>query len=239
MKSGSDAPSGKNFNQISIDLLRVTATGRWFTESVALDRPGTCTRISFAASTPSARVFVPEFSDALSRYLPESFDGGRMTDDGAFIDLPGLCLAGIDVNAEAAALGTQKVRVCFREALGALQSLLLPVHRSENASNARLDDAAGAALLNILHPCLDIVRCDISSLRSEASARVLSDWLTQLQEKRHDLEFFSTMLTRYLTRIAAPAPLTVAAPEAANRAAEPRAVPPVARNGADRAAGLR
>ncbi|WP_074254536.1 hypothetical protein [Vannielia litorea] len=196
---------GENSSQIAISLFRDTTTNQWFVERVEFNLGATRTRTSFTVPQPLGQAFTAEFLEQLQPLLPTSHDRGLLADSQAHVAIAHLSLAGIRVAAQAAFDGIQKVWVRFQRAFGSVQAMLLPRHRTEQAAENALHYVAATALLDLLLPCLDMLRLDLpASAAPDLAAERVSARLGTLQAKKHDLEFYVGLLTRYIARSPAP-----------------------------------
>ncbi|MFY0635276.1 MAG: hypothetical protein JXQ91_15800 [Vannielia sp.] len=180
-------------------MFRDTQTNQWFVERVEFNLHATRMRTTFNVAQPLAQAFTPEFLAELMPHLPTSHDRGLLADSQLHVAIAHLSLVGIRVAAQTVFDGIQKVLVRFQRAFGSVQAMLLPRHRTEHAAENALHYVAATALLDLLLPCLDMLRLDASVAKSdgEAGARVAAR-LQALQGKKHDLEFYVGLLTRYL-----------------------------------------
>ena len=203
MWTGEQDETSENSNQLAICMYRDTQTNQWFVERVEFNLPGSRTRTTFNVPQPLRQAFSDEFVAELTPLLPSSHDRGLLADGQINIALSHLSLIGVRVAAQAAFNGIQKVWVRFQRAFGAVQDLLQPQHCTERATVNGLHYVAASTLLDLVLPCLDILRLDgLDPEDREATGRVAAR-LTALQDKKHDLEFYAGLLTRFL---AAPEP---------------------------------
>ncbi|QDC08734.1 hypothetical protein FHY55_05545 [Oceanicola sp. D3] len=200
MVTGNGFEDGENFSQIAISLFRDTQTGEWFAERVEFNLPGSRTRTSFNVPQPLKQAFTPGFVAELMPFLPTSHERGLLADGEVNIAISHLSLVGVRVATQAVFNGIQKVWVRFQRAFGAVQAMLQPQHRTERAAETALHYVAASALLDLVLPCLDMLRLDGAATDSKEGAERVAARLATLQGKKHDLEFYTGLLTRYLAQ---------------------------------------
>ncbi len=187
-------------NQIAIALFRDTGTNQWFVERVEFNLPGSRTKTSFNVPQPLRQAFTPGFVEELTPLLPTSHERGMLADSHVNVAISHLSLVGVRVAAQAVFNGIQKVWVRFQRAFGAVQALLQPQHRTERAAETALHYVAASTLLDLLLPCLDMLRLDGVKPDSEEAAERVAARIDALHAKKHDLEFYASLLTRYLAQ---------------------------------------
>ncbi|MBY6048356.1 hypothetical protein [Vannielia litorea] len=196
---GADTEGAENSSQIALSIFRDTTTNQWFVDRVEFNLGATRTKTSFAVPQPVEQAFTPAFLEQLKLHLPASHDRGLIADADVHVPIAHLSLVGIRVAAQTAIDGIQKVWVRFMRAFGSVQALLLPRHRTEHAAENALHSVAAMALLDLLLPCLDMLRFELPKSYDDAGpVERVQARLETLQEKRHDLEFYVGLFTRYL-----------------------------------------
>ncbi|MAM63266.1 hypothetical protein [Maritimibacter sp. UBA3975] len=175
---------------LQIRLVLDADSGEWFAEQIELDRGDTHHRIGFRNALPLTEAFVPEFIDSLLPYLPVDGSKGVMADSGAVIEIPGLVIGGIRVIAQNVVTGIQSLTIRFIRALGALQSMLLPRHRTETDIFAKLEGAAAQTLLSLLHPALDLAAVGPATSLPRNVFDQVADRLDVLARNHDEIGFF-------------------------------------------------
>lgn len=183
---------------LQIRLVRDNLSGEWFAEQLDINRGDVHHRITFRTNQPLSEAFVPAFGEALQPYLPEDPAPGVMADRSALIEIPGLVLGGIRVIAQSVVQGIQSLTIRFIRALGALQSVLNPRHRTETDFFAKLEGAAAETLLSLLRPALDLADVGPATSLDRHVFDQVSERLDVLARNRNEIGFFAVLLQRYI-----------------------------------------
>jgi hypothetical protein len=183
---------------LQLRLVRDADSGEWFAEQIEPNRGDTHHRIGFRNALPLSEAFVPEFIESILPYLPANDSKGVMADTGAVIEIPGLVLGGIRVIAQNVVTGIQSLTIRFIRALGALQSMLLPRHRTETDIFAKLEGAAAQTLLSLLNPALDLAAVGPASTLPRNVFEQVADRLEVLARNRDEIGFFAVLLQRFI-----------------------------------------
>ncbi|MEC7762701.1 MAG: hypothetical protein VX874_12415 [Pseudomonadota bacterium] len=183
---------------LQLRLVRDSDSGEWYAEQIDIARGDVHHRISFRNNLPLSQAFVPQFLSELEPYLPEGPAKGVMADSSALIEVPGLVLGGIRVIAQSVVSGIQSLTIRFIRALGALQAVLLPRHRTETDMFAKLEGAAAHTLLSLLHPALDLADVGPPTSLSRNVMEQVAERLDVLARNRNEIGFFAVLLQRYI-----------------------------------------
>lgn len=177
--------------------------GGWFVDRITFDLGDARTVTDFTGPQPVEKALAPGLAEAMRRYLPAAPDARVHVDPRAVIETSRLVLGGIRVIAHPLSHGVQPVTMCFDRALGSLQAMLAPRHRSDSNAAVSLERSAADALLNLMRPCLDLACVDPTLVEGEAISRQVSERLDMLAEKKDDLAFFVYLLKRYVENASA------------------------------------
>lgn len=192
---------------VIIQLFRDEETGGWFVARIDLNMANICNQIVFRQREPLDKAFTKGFSSFLKRHLPVRSAAGTTVKAQETVELPYLVLGGLRVIAQKSMNGSQRVVVHFRQALGQLQALLTPEHRTEAHTLGALETTAAEALLSLLQPCLNLASVELHHLENVSLHHSLAVRLERLTAHKEDLAFFTHLLQRYIAN--APKPDTL------------------------------
>lgn len=192
---------------VIIQLFRNEETGAWFAERIDLNMPNISNQLIFRQPEPLKKAFTKAFNLSLIQYLPDNFTACVSDKAHETVELPYLVLAGLQVIAQKCVNGFQHVMVYFRQALGQLQTLLMPDYRTEAHTLGTLENTAAEALLSLLQPCLNLASVELHHLENDSLHHNLARRLDRLVAHKEDLAFFTHLLQRYIAN--APKPDTL------------------------------
>lgn len=155
--------------------------------------------LRFPQARACATDLVPTLWGALQDYLPRSTDPHVLTANGFSLVLPAVALARLRVTGHASSGGRQRVMVTFRNVVGVGETLFRD-ERSPDILHDTRNTLATAALVDLLMPMLALAE-GVLPQRDDARER-LEARLLKLSEKRSELDFYGTLLTRYIAQSA-------------------------------------
>jgi len=182
--------------QVSLTLTRDLLTDEWFADRIEFHLGGARNVTTFKCATPIGSAFSADFVAQIRKHLPQTTDAAVIVESESVVQTQRLVLGGVRVVAQQARHGVQGVIMRFKQALGAMQSVLLPKYRTEQTTREALDRSAAEALLYLLRPCLDLAEVELDG-ESEVLEQVARR-LEGLAENKDELRFFVYLLRRFV-----------------------------------------
>lgn len=185
---------------VEIALLREAGSGEWRLDWAAFARDSFRMTVQPQGEKPVlARAFTPEFLKAIEPYLPEAGAGSQVLTSSVNLELTGLTLSRMRVLFTRTAPPLERMMIRFQQALGELQIILQPHLRNTDTSVQLMEEAAAMALLDLLHPCLDLAAVDIPELNDQQYIMIM-ERLIALQSRKEEIGLFALLLQRFLAR---------------------------------------
>ncbi|KAA2317401.1 hypothetical protein E0K93_03695 [Puniceibacterium sp. HSS470] len=185
---------------IEISLIRERGADEWCLDGVKFAQEAF--RLSVVPTGDKPRLsnaFSPQFLDALAPYLPLSDGADSMLASSVCIELPELVLGKMRAFFTNRGGRIERMMVRFQQALGDLQTILVPKLRNTSLSNRTMEIEAARALFDLLHPCLDLADVEISELTQDQYHLIMAR-LVALKSTKAELGIFSHLLRRFLER---------------------------------------
>ena len=202
--------SGGGVPVVEIALVRDT-TAEWRLDWAAFRRNGYRVTVHPQGDKPALEeAFCQEFLDHIVEYLPGEGSKPGVLTSSVWIELPSVVLGRIRVLFTQPAGKVERMILRFQQAVGDLQSILLPKLRSvpQQPQPEALEAMASKALLDLLVPCLDLAEVEVSAMTETHYHQVLERLFT-LKSTKEELNIFAHLLQRFIEHTSGLAPGTI------------------------------
>lgn len=191
---------------VEIALVRDNYTRDWCLDWAAFSRNG----YKFTAHPQGGKplldqAFTPEFLEKITAYLPIEGSEPAVLSSSVWIEMPTVVLGKIRVIFTRPTGKVERMMLRFQQAVGDLQAILLPHLRSTLPDDGALEAVASKALLDLLHPCLDLADVEISRMSEDNYHQVLERLFT-LKSTKAELNIFAHLLRRFVEHSSGLAP---------------------------------
>ena len=183
---------------LTVRLARDATSGEIFVERVEFVAGDVVHRMQFRRPLPWAEALHARFIAQIERFLSPDDGSWVVADKEAILELPRLVLQGVRVYAQKTVHGMQSITVRFIHALGALQAMLLPRHRTETELLAHLEGMAARTLDSLIRPVLALIEVSGDENLVAAGYRQISDRLAQLAKDHTEIGIFAALLERFV-----------------------------------------
>ncbi len=170
----------------------------WDVKSVSCKSPSFTDRINIEKEKNASRCLHPSIWEAIKPYIEEATHRTIAIDRLFAINLPGLMLRNINICATKTKSGLMSLMIIFKEAIGALSRLFAPGKAPSSFEDAQTAIAT-TILENVIIPTLNLCHTPLEALQ-KAPADALEKRLKTLCDAKQDLDFYATLLTRFLTQ---------------------------------------
>jgi hypothetical protein len=169
-------------------------------QSVDLNGRGARHRISFTRGSRIRDVFQAELAECIEALLERLPTHGHAFSDPDFlIELPGLTLARLSVLVRAMADGAAQIVLRFRYFIGSLQNAFRTELRLPLPTLDHRERIAVEALADIATPIFSLALADRAHVRTKEDEDIVLRRLEQLSARACELNFYLTLLTRYVS----------------------------------------
>jgi len=173
--------------------------GEWKIDRCVISAGEYVNTISMRSQKFLAGFVVPEFAQALLDYLPRDERPHVMTSPDFAFETHGLTLHSLSITGQRAVYGVQSVLVTFRRVLGSITKLFLPVAQVCLLKEAQTGLSA-RVLEEIVTSALSLVEFAPRNPSQNNEERI-AKCIERLEQNKHDLEFYATLIARFVHRM--------------------------------------
>jgi hypothetical protein len=170
----------------------------WDVNSISCKSANFTDRLNIEKEKKASRCLNLQVLEAMKPYIEDAIRQGVAIDRLFEINLPGLMLRNLNICATQTKSGLISLMIIFKETLGPISRLFAPGKAPSSFQDAQTAIAA-TILEDVVMPTLNLCHTPIEALQ-KAPTEALAKRLNALMESRQDLDFYATLLTRFVAQ---------------------------------------